>query len=149
MPEALYILPKNTQRELASYALAAYPEECCGLLLRAFSSTPASTITTYAGIKNSLMAEKAGAHYSINPLELYDYEIKYADMGYDIIGFFHSHINKVPRPSNEDEHYMIPGMIYLIMTARAAGCPNWALWKKASFGEKASELPLSIGMENY
>ena len=96
----------------------AYPYEDCGVLL---SSKKSGVIESVGSIDNTAAAEKRASHYMIDPLTLYKLETEAEKNDMEVAGFYHSHPDKAAIPSKEDMQYMIPGMLYMIVSTLRYG----------------------------
>lgn len=133
--------------KLEEHAMRAYPEECCGILFKEAENTEESVIAEAAELTNRDSREISGRHFHIGPLELYQYEKAYREKGFEICGFYHSHPDKRALPSAEDEKEMLPGMVYLIISARKEDCPEIRAWKKENLDGKVKEIILEGNMK--
>jgi len=112
-------------REMQAHARASYPEECCGFLIGASSSTePADERTV-------LSTERAGNEYDgerrrrflIPPDELRLVERRLENAGRAVVGFYHSHPDHPARPSQFDQEHAWPWYSYLVLSVTADEVP--------------------------
>ena len=96
----------------------AYPYEACGVLL---SNKKSGVIEGIGSIDNTAAIEKRASHYVIDPLTLYRIETEAEKNDMAVAGFYHSHPDKAAIPSKEDMQYMIPGMLYMIVSTLRYG----------------------------
>ena len=106
-------------------AYDAYPEECCGLMF----SGHTKDVTIDASYE-MVSSEGSNDHFVMDPLELAKKENEYSQRGYEIMGFYHSHPEGGAYPSREDEEYMIPNMVYLIVSLKHGRCSGITAWIK-------------------
>src|SRR5690349_8366982 len=93
--------------------LGPYPEEACGLLLGTFRAQRGIRVDQIVQLPNNVVAEKR-RRYQIHPRLLLEWE-RIADANRSsIVGFFHSHPDHEPRPSDTDAKLAWPGYAYLI-----------------------------------
>ena len=118
MREASFEIRESACEKIKTYALHAYPEEGCGVLL----SSANGVIEDVYLMENAVPSETAARHYRIDPLQFYEIEKKAAGNGYEIAGFFHSHPDCIATPSKEDEAQMIPEMLYIIIAVENGRC---------------------------
>jgi len=81
----MLILPKAVYDQLRQHGEAAYPRECCGILLGGADRTAAVAIPA----QNA--SNHPWNHYEVAPLDLIRAERKAREAGLQIIGFYHSH----------------------------------------------------------
>ena len=91
----------------------AYPKEACAVLLGNLQEKIVDEIHV---LKNLSNGEEAHRFFRIDPLALYELEGRVEEIGKDIVGFFHTHTHHEAILSAEDEQYMIPGMVYFILS---------------------------------
>ena len=119
----------------------AHPEEACGVLL---GDRETGIIRDAWCIENRAETEAARRYYRIDPLQMRSLERRAENDGYEIVGFYHSHVEAEAIPSGEDRDRMIPGMVYLIVPV-FGGRPGRAraYWKDAADGP-AEEMDVSL-----
>ena len=101
-------------------AAEKYPEEACGILLRDKYS---GNICDIRIMKNKDGQSSAKSHFYIDPLEVYRLEMEAEKDNKEIAAFYHSHPDKEAVLSAEDERYMIPKMVYIIVPV-TSGLPR-------------------------
>ena len=101
----------NSEQKLARHLMQVYPNEGCGILLgrdvRIEKIKPAENLIT---------DENGRTHFKMDPLTIYKEECEAQKEGLEVIGFYHSHPDKKAIPSKSDEEYMIPEMLYIIVS---------------------------------
>lgn len=123
--------------QLAARAAEAYPFEGCGVLL---GNGDDYRIRKIRKLKNSVSREAAESFFSIDPLSIYELEDEEKD--YEIIGFYHTHPEHKAVPSKEDEKYMIPGMIYMIISVTGGFCSDFRLYHRQKADGEVSEIKI-------
>ena len=78
--------------------------------------------------------------FEIDPLEMYKAEQMAEKNGLEIVGIFHSHPDKPACLSDEDERYMVPGIVYLIASVTYSGIVNLRVFFKEKPESKATEV---------
>lgn len=115
--------------EIKKHAADAYPYECCGILFGRYDQD-IPHITDTVRTENSSPEGNAGRTFHMDPLGLYEYERQYHAKGLEILGFYHSHPDNLPVISESDDEYMIPEMVYAIVSAQSGGAGNISFWMK-------------------
>ncbi len=115
--------------KIVRHAYDSYPEECCGLMFSVKTRNDGMFIDTSEGM---IKEETTADHYSMDPFELTEKEKTFSTRGYEISGFYHSHPDSSASLSREDEEFMIPGMIYLIVSLMHGRCSGFSAWMKES-----------------
>jgi proteasome lid subunit RPN8/RPN11 len=83
--------------------------------------------------------------YRIAPADLFQAERKAAEMGHDVVGFYHSHPDHPAEPSATDlAEATFPGYAYVIVSVRS-GTPgairSWSLRDdRSGFDEQSTEI---------
>ena len=103
------MLSSEVLRELEEIGKKAYPSEGCAVLL---SSSENSGISRVKELKNAAGKEASKFFFRVNPKDILDIEKEDAV----ISGFFHTHPDSRAVLSKEDEEYMIPGLVYVVMS---------------------------------
>ena len=95
---------------MKEHLAGSYPKEGCGIL----AGDDTGSIEEVFSAVNRSAKERSAGHYEIDPLMLYELEMKAEEKGYRILGFYHSHPDCPAKMSSEDREYMIPHMLYVI-----------------------------------
>jgi molybdopterin/thiamine biosynthesis adenylyltransferase/proteasome lid subunit RPN8/RPN11/rhodanese-related sulfurtransferase len=113
---------------VSRHAEVAFPEECCGFLL----GTARGGIRTVVDVRRAANQRRDAARtgYLIPPEAYLEAELEAERRGLEVVGFYHSHPQGEPRPSEEDRRHALPGCSYIIVavaegTARAMR--SWVL----------------------
>jgi proteasome lid subunit RPN8/RPN11 len=92
-------LPQSVHDQLRRHGEAAYPDECCGVLLGSL----AEEVRT---IREAIAVENASAsprnHYEVSPQDLIAIMSHARSAGLEILGFYHSHPDHPAQPSATD-----------------------------------------------
>ena len=90
-----------------------YPKEACGVLLSASDTARVDRIKV---LENVAADGEDGDHFRIDPLKMLHTEQEVEREGLQITGFFHTHPDRRAVLSQTDERYMIPEMLYIILS---------------------------------
>ncbi len=112
---------KIVSSQMESAAKKAYPCECCGILVGKKSKRGEIEVTEIREASNKIQGEQETAHFSIDPLFLYNIERELESRSLEIVGFYHSHPDCKAILSDEDIKYMVPGLVYTILSVTAQG----------------------------
>ena len=106
-----YLFCNNSEQKLARHLMQVYPNEGCGILLgrdvRIEKIKPAENLIT---------DENGRTFFKMDPLTIYKEECEAQKEGLEVIGFYHSHPDQRAVLSKTDEEYMIPEMLYIIVS---------------------------------
>ena len=106
---------------MESAAKKAYPCECCGILVGKKSEKGEIEVTEIREASNQIQGREEATHFRIDPLNLYYIERELESSNLEIVGFYHSHPDCKAILSDEDRKYMVPGLVYTIMSITAQG----------------------------
>ena len=112
---------KIVSTQMESAAKKAYPCECCGILVGKKSEKGEIEVTEIREASNQIQGEEEATHFRIDPLNLYYVERELESSNLEIVGFYHSHPDCKAILSDEDRKYMVPGLVYTIMSITAQG----------------------------
>jgi proteasome lid subunit RPN8/RPN11 len=99
---------------IARHARAAYPEECCGILLGTTDENDAAEVSAAAAVPNR-EADDRRRRYRIDPETICSVEEEAERAGHKIVGFYHSHADHPAAPSPTDRELAWPWYRYLII----------------------------------
>jgi proteasome lid subunit RPN8/RPN11 len=122
------------RRRLAVRAVAAFPEECCGILVgrrRCENDTVVSRLVATANV-----SRERERRFEIAPREVLRVERGSRAAGEQIVGFYHSHPRGGGRLSSVDREHAWPGASYLIVAQGGA----LASWRCRADGTVVSEV---------
>jgi proteasome lid subunit RPN8/RPN11 len=124
----LYI-PANLARQIEREGAAAYPNECCGILI-GVETDGRRTVERLQAVDNSFEAGEQYHRFSITPKTLMQADKAAGDEGKLVLGFYHSHPDHPARPSEYDREHAWPFYSYVIVSI-AKGQPvdmtSWLL----------------------
>lgn len=106
-------IASDAYTQICEEAIRTYPEEGCGVL---FSGEDSHRVDFIKALKNAAEDKENGDCFHIDPLDLFRTEQEAEREGRQIIGFFHTHPDRRAVLSQTDEQYMIPGMLYIIVS---------------------------------
>ncbi len=130
-------------RLIESLAKAAWPRECCGLLIGRCVDG-AQIIDEVRPCKN-LLADGQNDRFEIDPQDRFDAMRQARSMGREILGHYHSHPNGVAAPSKTDRDMMYePDLIWLIAGVTGAGDCSLAAFRPNLDREDFDPLRLVI-----
>jgi proteasome lid subunit RPN8/RPN11 len=110
--------------QIRRHARETYPEECCGALLGEPSGENARIQRVEALVNRS--AEERGRRYVVSPEDYVRVERGAEKEGLSLLGFYHSHPDHPPVPSEFDREHALPFFHYIVM-AVPRGEPGEAL----------------------
>lgn len=133
-------LTAGAHREMTAHLEAAYPREGCGVLLGEVDG----------GTRRVLRVRPAenrwpdrDDRYLVDPGTLRRLQDREAEDGPRILGFYHSHPDAEPRPSETDRAHAWPWYHYLIVPVREGRAGDGRAWELTDDGDFA-ERPAGV-----
>ena len=133
-----------TSGELAAiceHALAAYPEECCGLLLGE-AVVRREEVTAVLPVENRYAEPRQGFELAAGAVACALAQQRRG--GQAVIGVYHSHPDGAPQPSPRDEREAWPGWSYLIVPVTDGGCGEPRAFRRDAAGSPLVEEPVEV-----
>ena len=124
----LYI-PASLARQIEREGAAAYPNECCGILI-GVETDGRRTVEKVQAVDNSFEAGEQHHRFSITPKTLMQADKAAGDEGKLVLGFYHSHPDHPARPSEYDREHAWPFYSYVIVSiakGQAVDMTSWLL----------------------
>jgi proteasome lid subunit RPN8/RPN11 len=128
-PATPLLLPAVLRRQIEAEGAAAYPSECCGILIGRDESGRRIIERLMPG-RNTFDADEQYHRFSIDPLLQVRAEKEAEAAGKVVLGFYHSHPDHPARPSEYDREHAWPFYSYVIVAiekGRAADMTSWVL----------------------
>lgn len=113
----MLLLPAKIRGRLFLQAEAAYPEECCGIIL-GLRQSGQRLAYKIAPVRNAVSKERVQTDFLIDPLAFMQLELAAAREGLEVIGFYHSHPDHEAFASAKDRLYMLEEHSYLIIAVQ-------------------------------
>ncbi|MDR0669364.1 MAG: M67 family metallopeptidase [Treponema sp.] len=108
---------------------AAYPDECCGILLGRIIDDGRKITEAVMPIVNAREAEERYHRFRIEPEDLMRAEKEARKQGRDVLGFYHSHPDHPARPSDYDREYALPFYSYVIVAVERGKSGELTSWE--------------------
>jgi proteasome lid subunit RPN8/RPN11 len=128
------VLSDALRRQVESEGAAAYPNECCGILIGrdvdAGAGRKARVVERLEPGTNVFEADEQYHRFSIDPRQQMKAERAAAAEGKVVLGFYHSHPDHPARPSEYDREHAWPFYSYVIVAiakGRPADMTSWVL----------------------
>lgn len=134
--ETRLVLPGPALAEIRGQVEAAYPREGCGVLLGEVAE--GERIVHRADPAENRRPERPD-RYLVDPRTLRRLQEAEAEGGPSILGFFHSHPDAAPVPSETDREHAWPWYVYLIVAVRkgvGGESRAWELVEGTGFRER-------------
>jgi len=121
MPDPL-VVDAEVDRAIRRHGEETYPHECCGALVgdgRRVTATVALPNTTEEGPRRRFL---------VRPSDYQLAERRAAELGGELLGFYHSHPDHPARPSQFDLDHAWPTFAYIIVAVAAGQAGDMTLW---------------------
>jgi proteasome lid subunit RPN8/RPN11 len=104
------VLSSALRKQIEGEGVAAYPNECCGILIG--NTGLPRAVERIVPMANAFDPQERYHRFSIDPLLLASTEESAAAEGKAVIGFYHSHPDHPARPSEYDRTHVPPWNFY-------------------------------------
>lgn len=139
------ILPEPLFQQIEREGAAAFPNECCGILIGRDFPDKRYVMRLVQG-KNTFEADEQYHRFSIDPRAQLKAEREAEAAGLTVLGFYHSHPDHPARPSDYDRDHGWPFYSYLIvsiMSGKPVDMTSWLLNEQANIFEKQ---PITVSL---
>ena len=123
-----------------------YPHECCGALVGQWGSGQAS-VTATVPLPNTT-EEGPRRRFLVRPSDYRMAESRAAELGGELLGFYHSHPDHPARPSQYDLDHAWPTFAYVIVAVAAGRAGDMTVWWLKDDRSSFEEGELHHGDEN-
>jgi proteasome lid subunit RPN8/RPN11 len=132
-----------------THAEAAYPHECCGLLIGRLEDEGRTRVVVETRAVANSWAEGAalGHRMRITPADYLRAEREFAELGLGVVGNYHSHPDHPAEPSQFDLEHLAPWptMSYIVVSVRAGRASDLRSWALAADGSRFIEEEIRKG----
>ena len=134
------LLSRQQYRRIEEEGVAAFPNECCGILYGR-DTAQGRIVERLEAVNNDFDAGEQYHRFSISPQTLMRAEKSAAERRQMVLGFYHSHPDHPARPSEYDREHGWPFYSYVIVSVMArlpAAMTCWLLNEQTEqFDEQA------------
>ena len=138
-------LPSEWEQVIRTEGEAAYPDECCGVLIGEADGTGNKFAKRAAAIHNAREDDARHHRFLIAPEDLLRAEQSARASGLEVIGFYHSHPDHPATPSAYDADHALPFYSYVIVSVRQGVAGELASWELTA--DRTVFLPEPINKE--
>lgn len=131
-------LSPTFRRQIEDYGVAAFPNECCGILVGRdviVDGQPRRVVDRLYEVPNVYEASEQYHRFAADPLVQMRVEKEADAQGKMVLGFYHSHPDHPARPSETDRLAAWPFYSYVIvsiMRGKPAEMTSWTLDEESS-----------------
>jgi proteasome lid subunit RPN8/RPN11 len=123
-------LSLEMEKNIRADGEAAYPNECCGVLIGKVDNAGIKTVKSTLTINNAREDGEQYHRFLITPEDMMKAEQTARTMKLDVIGFYHSHPDHPAAPSGYDKDHALPFYSYVIVSVdkgKAQVLTSWEL----------------------
>ena len=106
-----FLLPRQIHEAIQREGVAAYPNECCGILVGR-DSNGVRTVERIIPMKNNFDEQEQYHRFTIDPMALARADEAAVKEGKAVVGFYHSHPDHPAQPSEYDRTHVPPWSYY-------------------------------------
>ncbi len=127
--EPALILPEPIRTTIRAAAEAAYPRECCGLLVGVAGADGAIAVTEAVAADNVAAGDRRD-RFEVDPRVRIAVEKRVRGSGRRLVGHYHSHPDAPPVPSATDlARVDEPDLLWLVVAVGAGGAGEMAAFR--------------------
>ncbi|MDR3347136.1 MAG: M67 family metallopeptidase [Helicobacteraceae bacterium] len=131
-------LTTTLRQQIGKEGEAAYPNECCGILLGRIDGST-RRVEELLPIENAREEAEQYHRFVITPKDFMRGESIASAKGLEITGFYHSHPNAKAEPSQYDQDHALPFYSYVIVAVKNAKAGDLRSWELAEDRSKFFE----------
>ena len=125
---------------------AAYPNECCGVLIGTIDRSGEKIVKYAKAIRNAREDGEQYHRFLITPEDMLHVEQNARAMKLDVIGFYHSHPDHPAAPSEYDKDHALPFYSYVIVAVEQGAAKDLTSWELTI--DRTSFVPEDISCIN-
>ncbi len=110
----MIILSKTLLSKIEAHGERTYPEECCGAILGSFDANKNEKVVSEVIEIDNISTEDKKRRFMIKAEEYQRVERYAKDNSLTLLGFYHSHPDHPPKPSETDLKFAWPFFSYFI-----------------------------------
>ncbi len=125
-------LSSEFEKKIKADGEAAYPNECCGVLIGEVDNEGVKTVRNTLTIHNAREDSEQYHRFLITPEDMMNAEQTARSMKLDVIGFYHSHPDHPSAPSGYDKDHALPFYSYVIVSVDKGKAQILTSWELAN-----------------
>jgi proteasome lid subunit RPN8/RPN11 len=132
------VLGAEADRGIRRHGQEAYPQECCGALIGRDQ-----VVTEALALPNST-EEGPRRRFLVRPVDYRAAERRAAQLGAELVGFYHSHPDHPARPSRYDLDHAWPVFAYVIVAVEGGEPRALTSWRLRDDRSAFDEEPVTV-----
>jgi proteasome lid subunit RPN8/RPN11 len=141
------VVKASVDAEIRRHGAETYPDECCGALYGR-----AGVVTSTLALPNTT-DEGPRRRFMVRPQDYRNAERRASELGFDLLGFYHSHPDHPARPSQYDLDHAWPFFSYIIVSVRSGQPEEMTSWRlledRSAFEPEDLEVLAEESSSNY
>lgn len=121
------LLSDDLKRSIEQEGSAAYPHECCGVMI-GHDESHGRIVERLEQMANVWDAAEQRRRFAIDPRQLMKLDRDVAAKGKVVLGFYHSHPDHPARPSETDRQFGWPFYSYVIVSIQNRQPADMTCW---------------------
>jgi len=122
-------ISSDLEKNIRADGEAAYPNECCGVLIGEVDNEGIKTVKSTLTIDNAREDVEQYHRFLITPEDMMKAEQTARSMKLDVIGFYHSHPDHPSKPSGYDKDHALPFYSYVIVSVDKGKAQIFTSWE--------------------
>jgi proteasome lid subunit RPN8/RPN11 len=126
----MLLLSSELEKNIKTDGEAAYPNECCGVLIGEVDNAGIKIVKCTLNINNAREDDEQYHRFLITPEDMLRAEQTARTAKLEVIGFYHSHPDHPSAPSGYDKDHALPFYSYVIVSVdkgKAQVLTSWEL----------------------
>ncbi|MDR2124854.1 MAG: M67 family metallopeptidase [Desulfovibrio sp.] len=124
-------IPRQLRGDICAEGEAAYPDECCGIMLGTVDAEGSRSVTELQPMRNARESGERYHRFRIEADDILRAERSAAGNGLEIVGFYHSHPDNPAAPSDYDREHALPWYAYVIVEVTQSRARRIRCWQLA------------------
>ena len=137
------IITGDVERSIRAHGQETYPHECCGALVG-----KDDIVTTVVALPNTT-EEGPRRRFLVRPSDYRQAERRAAEMGGELLGFYHSHPDHPAKPSQYDLDHAWPTFAYIIVAVTNKSSQDMTVWYLKEDRSSFEEGTLNHGEDSH
>ena len=136
------LLSEEVRAQIRAHGAETYPQECCGALLGHDGETGREVTALFPVVNRS--EDSPRNRFSVTAEDVLIVERAAGEKGREVVGWYHSHPDHPPRPSEYDREYAWPWYSYIIVSVEKGTPKEMSSWQLAGDRSGFSEEKIEI-----
>jgi proteasome lid subunit RPN8/RPN11 len=125
----MLLLSSELENNIRADGEAAYPNECCGIILGEISEDGTKSAKRTMAVNNSGEGSEQYHRFLITTEDMLNAEQEARAAKLEIIGFYHSHPDHPSAPSGYDKDHALPFYSYVIVSVDSGKAQLLTSWE--------------------